>query len=601
MLAIGSPRRNAFDEGDEHTLSIFASSAVIALDHAQRYENERRRREIAEGLREIVSVLNSERPLQETLDFIVQQAARFTGATAGIYRIDVRANYAALVASASMPENLQIDLDDLNTEVFRTALNGEPLFVTDIEGAWGQGEREEDPPSRNLQTWREISIRHYKAGISVPLIVQGDVYGILAFYYPVARQSFTREETDLVLTIGKQTALAIENAKFQQEQLERRRIAEALRDSISILNSNRPKEEILDLIVAQAVDLLSTQVGAIYLIDDEDMLAIGAARGLPEDYQQLRIPVGNMVTGRAVQRREPSALADISSARETLQRFLEEPGTPEGWQAGVQWVADNFRAVLAVPIQTADRVFGALTLYYDRPRYHTDDEIALAVTFADQAALVLEGDTMQDRLQEAAAVEERNRLARDLHDAVTQTLFSASMIAGVLPDLWEEDVEAGRYRLKQLENLTRGALAEMRAMLLELRPQGLIEGRIQELLRHLVDAAAGRCNAEFSLNVHGTCDLPDDVKVACYRIAQEALHNTVKHAEASHVLVALRCEEDAVRLQVMDDGKGFDPTEITSDHMGVCNMRERAEAIGGAFTLNTGAGEGTQLAFTWHA
>lgn len=599
LLAIGSPRRHAFDERDERILSMFASSAVIALDHAQRYENERRRREIAEGLREILSALNSEQPLQETLDFIVQQASRFTSATAGIYRLDVKANYATLVASASMPENLRIDIDDLNTAVFRSALNGEPLFVTDIRDAWKHLVPEGDQPTPELRKWRQAFRQHFRAGISVPLVVQGQVYGVLALYYPSARQSFTREETDLVLTIGKQTALAIENAKSQQDQMERRRIAEALRDSISILNSNRPKEEILDLIVAQAVDLLSTRVGAIYLVDDEGMLAVGAARGLPEDYQQLRIPVGNMVTGRAVQRREPAALADVSSAQETLQRFLEEPGTPKGWRSGVQWVAEHFRAVLSVPIQTSERVFGALTLYYDQPRYHTDDEIALAVTFADQAALVLEGDTMQDRLQEAAAVEERNRLTRDLHDAVTQTLFSASMIAGVLPALWEEDVEAGRYRLKQLESLTRGALAEMRAMLLELRPQGLIEGRIQELLHHLVDAAAGRCNAEFSLNVHGTCEMTDDVKIACYRIAQEALHNTVKHANAFHVLVALRCEEDGVRLQVMDDGKGFDPDEITSDHMGVCNMRERAEAVGGTFALNTRAGEGTQITFTW--
>jgi signal transduction histidine kinase len=600
MLAIGSPEIRAFDESDERTLSMFASSAVIALDNAQRYENERRRREIAEGLREILSVLNVARPLQETLDFIAQQASHFTDAAAGIYRIDVKANYASLVASASMPEDLQIDIDDLNTAIFRSALGGDPLFVTDIRESWDQLTSQDYEPSPNLQRWREGCLRHFYAGISVPLIVQEEVYGILAIYYPAARHSFTREETDLVLTIAKQTALAIENAKSQQEQRERRQIAEALRDSISILNSGRPKDELLHRIVGQAVDLLSTRVGAIYLVDDNDVLSVGAARGLPEDYQRLRIPVGNMVTGRAVQRREPVALADISSAEETLRGFLEEPGTPRGWKEGVQWVSDTFRAVLAVPIQTADRVFGALTLYYDRPRYHTDEEIALAATFADQAALVLEGDYFQARLQEAAAVEERNRLARDLHDAVTQTLFSASMIAGVLPDLWEEDIEAGRYRLRQLESLTRGALAEMRAMLLELRPQGLIEGRLQELLRHLVDAAAGRCKTEFSLNVHGSCDLPDDVKIACYRIVQEALHNVVKHADASHALVSLRCEADGLRLQIMDDGVGFDLDGVTSDRMGVCNMRERAEAIGGAFVINTAEGEGTQITIEVH-
>jgi signal transduction histidine kinase len=600
LLAIGSAERDAFDEEEIELLSTFASSAVVALENARRYEEEQRRRQIADGLREILSVLNSDRSLAETLDFIVHQAAEFTGAASVIYRADVRANQATLVAAAGLPQALALDLDDLNTLVFRATLNRESARVPNVSATWEQLDAEggETPPS--LRRWRRAFREHFRGLISVPLIVRDEVYGALGFFYAKPRRAFSAEEVNLVSIIGEQTALALENARLHREELERRRVAEALRDALSVLNSSRPHHEILDHIVAQAIRLLNTRVGAIYIVGDDDMVSAGAARGLPEDYLRLRIPVGNMVTGRAVARREPVALADIPSSTDTLHAFLEEPGTPDGWDEGIRWVAENCKAVLAVPICAGDQVFGALTLYYDRPRYHTDEEIALAVAFADQAALVLEGQRLQDRLRRAAALEERNRLARGLHDAVTQTLFSASMIASVLPDIWDQDPVAGHRRLEQLTHLTRGALAEMRTMLLELRPEGLVEGHIGDLLRHLVDAAAGRSNLQAELSVSGTCELPVDVKIALYRIVQEALHNVTRHAEASHVLVSLHCAPDLVQLQVMDDGRGFTPETVTSDHMGLQNMRERVRDIGGDYELDTSAGEGTRITVTWH-
>ena len=206
---------------------------------------------------------------------------------------------------------------------------------------------------------------------------------------------------------------------------------------------------------------------------------------------------------------------------------------------------------------------------------------------------------LERRVSEQAVAVERNRLARDLHDAVSQTLFSTSLIAEVLPRLWERNPEEGWRRLEEVRQLTRGALAEMRTLLLELRPAALVEADLGDLLRQLGEATAGRARVQVEVEVEGTCPLCADVKVALYRIAQEALNNVAKHASANHALVSLRCEENKVALCVCDDGRGFDVCSVPSDRFGLSNMRERAEAIGAVLAVQSEIGKGTQVRAIW--
>ena len=210
--------------------------------------------------------------------------------------------------------------------------------------------------------------------------------------------------------------------------------------------------------------------------------------------------------------------------------------------------------------------------------------------------------TANERLREKAAQDavtaERTRLARDLHDAVTQTLFSTTLIAEVIPDLWEMNPVEGRRRLEELRQLTRGALAEMRTLLVELRPNALVEVPLSTLLRQLTEAMVGRSRIAIQLSAEGERRLPPDVQVGLYRIAQEALNNVVKHAKATQAVVTLR-QGETVRLTVADNGAGFDPGTVTADHLGLKIMRERAEAIGARFSLYSEPGEGTQVSVVW--
>ena len=198
-----------------------------------------------------------------------------------------------------------------------------------------------------------------------------------------------------------------------------------------------------------------------------------------------------------------------------------------------------------------------------------------------------------------AILNERTRLARELHDAVTQTLFSASLIAEVLPDLWDLNPAEGEKRLGELRQLTRGALAEMRTLLVELRPNALAQIPLPELLRQLCESLIGRARLPVEFNAEGQIKIPPEVQMAFYRVTQEALNNVVKHAKATKVDVSLRMGT-SVRLKIVDDGCGFDLDTVSPDHLGLNIMCERAEAIGADCSLNSQPGKGTQITLVWH-
>ncbi len=213
--------------------------------------------------------------------------------------------------------------------------------------------------------------------------------------------------------------------------------------------------------------------------------------------------------------------------------------------------------------------------------------------------LNLANERLREKAAQDAVTAERTRLARDLHDAVTQTLFSTTLIADVLPDIWALNQDEGKRRLEEIRQLTRGALAEMRTLLVELRPNALVEVPLPTLLRQLTEALSGRSRVSIQLSAEGERKLPPDVQVGLYRLAQEALNNIVKHAKASQAIVTLRCSDETVRLTVADNGVGFDPTTVTADHLGLKIMRERAEAIGAKLSIYSEPGEGTQISVIW--
>lgn len=194
-----------------------------------------------------------------------------------------------------------------------------------------------------------------------------------------------------------------------------------------------------------------------------------------------------------------------------------------------------------------------------------------------------------------SALEERQRLARDLHDAVSQTLFSARLASEMLL-LQKETIQpiVLWQNIEMIAGLVKGALGEMRILLLELRPESLVNAALPVLLNHLADAAVSRTDAQITINARSNIALPADVKIALYRIAQEALNNSIKHAHCTEINIQLSNEDDVVKLSIQDNGVGLG-LWVPGSGLGLKIMHERAAEVGANLEINSTTGQGTQV------
>jgi len=422
----------------------------------------------------------------------------------------------------------------------------------------------------------------------VALVLVGSVVG----GYRLRVKSIEARTRELENQVEERTH-ALEQRTHEIER--RRQELEALYRADAELHRHLRLDQVLQALVDIAVDILQADKSSLMVWDDQrGRLVVRVARGFrPETLSQMSFAPGEGTVGHVAATGEPVIVEDTRTDSRIARRITIIE-------------TERIRSFMQVPIKVGGEVFGVFSADYVRPRAFGDDEQRLFIALAQRAALAIDTAQLYEQSQELAVVEERNRLARDLHDAVTQTLFSASLIAEALPSLWESDQDEGRQLLGEMRRLSRGALAEMRTLLLELRPAVLVEASLGDLLHQLAEAVTGRTGVPVTVTVEGQCALPSAVHVALYRIVQEALNNVVKHAYASQVAVCLRCapqaeekEEKTVELRIIDDGCGFDPSCIPPDHLGLGIMRERAQAVGATLTIESQLGHGTQIIVVW--
>ena len=406
-----------------------------------------------------------------------------------------------------------------------------------------------------------------------------------------------------------------ENIREQVDEREHRRyVAEGFRGILAVLNSNQPLDAILDYITLYARRLLGADAVAIYRLQAEtNLLNIQSSHGLSKKFlAHATIPLGQGATGQAVIQGKPVAITDINHALDALI----QPLTPEVTSL-LQILSKRFRSELSVPLVIKQEIVGTMNLYYTHSRVFEQEDIDLAVSFCDQTALAIENARLREQAQEEAVTTERNRIARELHDSVTQTIFSANLIAEVLPTIWTLNSDEAKRGLDDLHKLTRGALAEMRTLLLELRPIGLAEARLEELIKQLTQGVSGRIRADIQVHMEGEAVLPTDVKLAFYRIAQEALNNISKHSGADKVEIELisipasstkkrkkggliqRQFSQSVFMLIRDNGSGFDPKSVPGEHLGLGIMQERASNTQFTLAIQSEPGQGTEISLRW--
>lgn len=384
-----------------------------------------------------------------------------------------------------------------------------------------------------------------------------------------------------------------------EEQLSRRtRELSALNEIAAVVSRNQDLAEVLPRALAETLSVMKLEAGGIYLLEERSkhskrqpppppLLKLAASYGLEPQMAEAidNLQVGEGFSGRVVADDKPIIVPHI--ARDA--RLTRLTARHSRWQS-----------LASFPLRASSRVLGALFVMAPLGHAFTEEDVELLTSIGHQVGGAVENARLLQRVQQVATQEERQRLARELHDAVTQTLFSASLISDVLPRIWERSPEMGAQRLEELRELNRGALAEMRTLLLELRPATLTESSLPELLQQLRDAAVGRQRLDITLDLIGeSWPLPPEVQIAFYRIAQEALNNVAKHAQAEEVFIRLHYRERSVNLAIADDGCGFSLNGHRPDSLGLSIMRERALQIGARLEIESEPGEGTCISISW--
>src|SRR5512143_2493016 len=352
------------------------------------------------------------------------------------------------------------------------------------------------------------------------------------------------------------SALALQNAELYGEI--QRRLAESEsygRVLVSLLQKT-VLEQVLDIVCAEAQGLIGATGSAVLLLTDRAWLEVRHRLGEPVAVEE-RVPVEGSLAGLVVRKGEPV--------------LLNAPASGEQTQV-YQWPAD-LTALLAVPLHANGRVIGVLDVV-NKPGGFTNEDVRVMSIFANQAAMAIEHARLQRQAEQLAVLQERERLARELHDSVTQSLYSVNLYANAATlALAAGKLETTTGYLRELQETAQEGMRDMRLLIFQLHPPELETEGLAAVLQARLAAVEARAGLQADFRVEGERRLPIAIEGELYWIAQEALNNVLKHAQAQHVTVRLQYSSTSICLEVRDDGIGFDPLTIASTGQGGVGLR----------------------------
>ena len=368
------------------------------------------------------------------------------------------------------------------------------------------------------------------------------------------------------ITERKQIALLLTASESLQ------RVTIALLQHLTTLN------DVLTIICTEALELTGATGSAVLLLEDDLWLRVASISGTPIPALE-RLSMGESFAGLVVEQGKPVLLNDPESQTQAYHRNAD------------------LKTLLAVPLCVDDMVLGVLDVV-NKTGGFTEVDIQVMQIFADQAAIAIEHAQLHQQVKKLAVIEERQRLARELHDSVTQELYSVTLYA----DATRLALTAGKWEvasdhLQELRNMAREAMMDMRLLIFELHPPVLEKEGLVTAVQARLETVEARSGLQTVLQIEGEeTRLPLSIEEELYRIVQEALNNAVKHAKAQQISVKFQYEDKRFCLEVRDDGSGFDPS-ITrqSGGVGLRSLNERAQRIGGQLVIESALKKGTNL------
>jgi PAS domain S-box-containing protein len=565
-------------KGELHALAIIRDvSEEVAATQLLEKRVEERTRELA-MLSAVTESLISTLELEPLLDVILDSLKDVIGYRLASISILENENELLLVAvrGDGMPQpgtRFHLSENSNTSEVLQKRL---PSYVPDLNADTLLAQLMRD----NLAAQNLTGLGSW---MSAPLVIRDKSIGLLVLAHPEVNY-YNPARVELAVAYANQAAVAIENARlFAAEQ----RRAEQFR--------------------------VITEVGKrITSILSLDQLLVETARTIRESFGYHHVHIG-MVEGERVVFKTRNAAHpedEVFHCCEDVTPIVGKEGI-SGWVAGtgeslivpdvmkdVRFIPskiDRTRSETAIPIKIKEQVIGVIDVESDQVNGFDESDLVVLQSLADQVAVAIENARLYEQAQHLAALEERQKLARELHDSVSQALYGIVLGARTARTLLDRDPPKAAGPMDYILSLAEAGLAEMRALIFELRPESLQTEGLVAVLGRLTNALGARYQLKVQLEAGDEPDVPIEAKESLYRITQEALNNIVKHARAQRVEVMLRTETDALSLDISDDGTGFDTSQQFPGHLGLHTMRERAEKAGGTFALDSMPNAGTRI------
>jgi signal transduction histidine kinase len=459
------------------------------------------------------------------------------------------------------PARLKVGSEGITGWVAKT---GEPALIPDV-----------NQDSRYV--WMQGSFT--RSELTVPIITKGRLIGVLDAQSQQP-DDFNQADLELMQAIASQTGIAMENARlfFQTERrAEQFRVLTEVSQHITSLTS---VDELLGNIARTVKESFGYSHVGIGLVEGNEVVSRAEAGVFEETYRSIRIPRGHGIWGWVAQHGR-SLVSDQVTGNMNYEPFDE---------AGIH-------SHVCVPLKVKGIVIGVMSAASDRAgAFDQSDEIILQ-TLANQASVAIENARLHEQEKQIAILEERQRLARELHDSVTQSLYGINLYAEAAGG----QIAIGQYDqvrqyLTDIQNTAQDSLAEMRLLIYELRPPVLKKEGLVGALQNRLYSVENRAGLKPGLKSNLGERLPPDVEEGLYRIALEALNNTLKHARAKSVQISILQDRKTVTMEISDDGIGFEPESACREGcLGMISMQQRALVHGWHFTLDSSPGKGTRI------
>jgi signal transduction histidine kinase len=539
-------------------------------------ESERQRRQLV-ALYRADEQLHRSLGLDEVLQSMVDNAIDILHADKGVLLVqdDKNGGLRVVAAHGFQEETIKkVDIALGHGIAGIVAETGEPIIVEDVDL--------DERVSREI-----VDAEGIRSFIQVPIKIAGELYGVLSADY-TSPQTFGEAHKRLLVALAQRAGLAIRNARLYEDTRNRLAQVAALQETTRAIASTLDLDHLLNIIIQQATTLLEADGGIINLVDWERMEDdVAATAGVADGTLGMSGPLEDSISGWVTLNNEAVITNNVA----------EDPRVDN--QSREFILAANLSCAAIAPLTIKDRVMGTIVVAgtEEGKCQFEQSELQVLVAFANQAAIAIENARLYEQARQLAVVEERQRLARELHDSVTQALYGMTLYAEAMARQLDSDkVELAKEQLQELQNTAQEALREMRLLIFQLRPPDLEKDGLVTVLRNRLEAVEARAGLNMEFRVDHEVRLPLEIEEGLYRIAQEALNNTLKHAASHEVVVSLITEGPTIVLEIRDDGIGFDPEAgLQNAGLGLDGMYERAAEIGGKLMMESTPNAGSTI------